>query len=324
MKEKAVRHRIAVVIVHYRTPGLVGDCLDSLVDEVGSNDIVLVVDNASGDGSADRIEEMIRVKGWDTWVRLIRSERNGGFSAGNNIGIKAVDAEAYLLLNSDTIVRPGALALLYEGLAAYPQAGIVSPRLEWPDGEGQISCFLHATPITELLHAAKTGFISQCFPAHDIAIPLSDEPTQPCWTSFACVMIRGEAIARTGFMDEGYFMYFEDMDYCKALQAEGYTIQNIPAARVIHLRGGSGDVKKLTAERKPRPAYFYAARARYFAKHYGLAGLWLTNVCFVLGRCVSLTRETFGNKQPHLCERELRNIWRFCLRPLRPWRGENG
>ena len=115
------------------------DCLASLEGEVERTPgvAVVVVDNHSPDDSADVIERAIRARGWSGWARLVRSGRNGGFSAGNNVGINAIDAEAYVLLNSDTIVRPGAIGALLEASERRPDAGVIGPRLEWPDGRAR-------------------------------------------------------------------------------------------------------------------------------------------------------------------------------------------
>ena len=142
--------KLAIVILNYRTPQLVIDCLKSLENEVQANPTthVIVVDNNSGDDSISIIEKAIQDHTWQDWVRLIVSPVNGGFSAGNNIGIQSLEAEAYLLLNSDTVVRPGAIAHLLEAMANHPEASIISPRLEWPDGKPKINCFRNHSRIS--------------------------------------------------------------------------------------------------------------------------------------------------------------------------------
>ena len=98
---------LAVIILNYRTAELTKDCLASMEAEIEPGISVVVVDNASGDGSADAIERTIEDRGWARWARVLRSPTNGGFAAGNNLGVRSVEAAAYLLLNSDTLVRPG-------------------------------------------------------------------------------------------------------------------------------------------------------------------------------------------------------------------------
>ena len=219
--------QLVVVILNYRTPNLVTDCLKSLQNQIDPVDhAVVVVDNASGDDSVEQIQQAITENKWEQWVKLIASPANGGFSFGNNLGIKAVEADAYLLLNSDTIVRPGAIAILLEAMPNNSHAGIISPRLEWPDGEPQISCFRNHSLVSELIHAA-TGPVTKLLQAYDVPIPVSDHPIQPDWTSFACVLIRHEVIEQIGLMDEDYFMYFDDIDYCRRARNAGWQILHL-------------------------------------------------------------------------------------------------
>jgi GT2 family glycosyltransferase len=314
---------IAAVVLNYRTAGLTLQCLESLAGERGRVPglSAIVVDNASGDGSDQTIAAGIAARGWNDWARLIRAPANRGFAAGNNLGAAAAaDADLLLLLNSDTIVRPGAVAALAEALAARPDVGLVSPRLEWPDGTPQESCFRFLRPPTELVRAAATGPISRLLARHVPAMPVSETPLEPDWTSFACVLVRRALYEALGGLDEGYFMYYEDVDFCRRARAAGARVLHWPAARVVHLRGQSGDVKQATAERRRRPGYYYAARARYYAKfHGGRAGLWVANACWYAGRAVALAREAVRHKRPHTCAGEARDIWIGGRDPLAPW-----
>jgi N-acetylglucosaminyl-diphospho-decaprenol L-rhamnosyltransferase len=312
--------QLAIVILNYRTPQLVIDCLMSLQSEVQiGNHTVIVVDNQSGDDSISVMSQAITDHHWQDWVQLLPSAVNGGFSAGNNLGIKAVEAEAYLLLNSDTIVRPGAIESLLTTLNTHPEAGIVSPRLEWPDTTPQISCFRYHSPLSELIGAAATGPITKLLKPFDVPIPVSDTPFEPQWTSFACVLIRQEVIAEIGLMDEDYFMYFDDVDYCRRTRQVGWRILHWPKARVVHLRGGSGSVKSdVASRRRPKP-YLYASRSRYFAKFYGILGLWFANFCWLFGRSLAGMRELVGHKQPHTCQFQAQDIWTNWRHPMQPY-----
>ena len=308
---------LAIIIVNYKTPDLTIECLHSLQDQIELGcDLVVVVDNASGDDSVSRLETAVTQNQWQQWVKIVPSEVNGGFSAGNNLGIQSVSADAYLLLNSDTIVRPQAIANLKEAMHTYPQAGLISPRLEWLDGTPQISCFRYHSPVSELINAAATGPVSKLLVNYDVPLPVSDMPMNPQWTSFACVLIRQEVIEQVGLMDEGYFMYFDDVDYCHQARDAGWDIVHVPAARVVHLRGGSGSVKKAIAQRQRPKAYLYASRARYFRKFYGYIGLLIANLLWLVGRSISLVREVAGNKEPHACQLEHRDIWLNWKNPM--------
>jgi len=302
--------RLAAIVLNYRTPALVLDCLASLVPELDpARDAAVVVDNASGDESAEAIRRCAAESSWKT-VRVVESPRNGGFAAGNNVGIRSVSAQAYLLLNSDTLVRPGAIARLFETLEADPAVGIVSPRLEWPDETPQVSCFRLHNPTSELIYAAGTGLIRRLLERWDVPLPISDSPFEPAWTSFAAVMIRAAVLDQVGLLDEGFFMYYEDEDYCRRTRRAGWRISHEPRARVVHLRGGTSPVKALSAARKRRPRYYYASRSRCFRKAYGPAGLFAANLFYSVGRAIAWSRELVGDKLPHAAERELLDVWR--------------
>ena len=315
-----MRHTLATIILNYRTPMLTVDCLETVVEEQRDieNSVVVVVDNCSGDSSAEKINAAIQSRGWQASVRLMESSVNGGFAAGNNLGIEAVEAEFYLLLNSDTLVRPGAIAEMLGAFEGRPNVGLVGPRLEWPDGEPQPSCFRFRTPITELQFSAGTSILYRMFPTHVGTMPVSDGPIEPDWLSFACCMIRRSVIDQVGGLDEGYFMYFDDIDFCREARLAGWSVLYWPTAHVVHLRGQSGPVKEAGAQRRRRPTYYYCSRSRYFAKVYGRLGLWWVNICWSIGRSIAFVREVFGNKKPHDCERECLDNWTNALNPIRP------
>ncbi len=325
MSESPLPHRLAIVIVNYKTAALVEDALASLEDQIdATRDVAVVVDNASGDDSVERLTETVARRRWDSWVRIVPAGRNGGFSAGNNVGIQFVDSEFYLLLNSDTIVRPGAIASLLEATKAHPEAGLIEPRLEWPDGEPQMSAFNWPTPVSELIQMAGTAAVTRVLRRHEVAIPIQDESRAVGWGSFACILVRKTVVDAIGLMDEGYFMYFEDIDFCRRARKAGFPTVYWPHAHVVHLRGKSSPVKTLQAERKRRPAYYYAARARYFAKFYGVAGLWFANACWMLGQGISLVRKVVHGRPPHACEREYADIWMNCFNPRKPFAPAGG
>jgi N-acetylglucosaminyl-diphospho-decaprenol L-rhamnosyltransferase len=312
--------KLAVVIINYKTPGLVIDCLKSLQGQIDpASACVVVVDNLSPDNSVEILRNWIDEHDDQKTVQLIASNTNGGFSSGNNIGIRSVEAEYYLLLNSDTIVRPGALSALLDTADRFPKAGIVSPRLEWPDGTPQQSCFRYLSPVSELIDAAKTGIVTAALSKFNVPLPVSDIMISPQWTTFACVLVRREVIEEVGLMDDGFFMYFEDVEYCRRARKGHWDILHNPEARVVHLRGRSSPVKQRTIELKRLPHYFYAARTRYYFLAYGWIGLTIANLLWLSGRFVSKSRELLclgGGGAPH---RQWLDIWTNWLRPGTPW-----
>lgn len=316
---------LAVVILNYRTPGMTVDCLETLEPELASRGDarVYVVDNKSGDGSADQIDTAIKERGWSAWCELIRSPVNGGFAAGNNVGLRKAHSDGgfkfALLLNSDTLIRTGAIAELLSAADQRQDRSVFGPRLEWPDARPQVSAFRFQKPLTELVNAAALGVITRVFKRSVTAIGAPDQPIDAQWVSFACVLIRKEVFETAGLLDEGYFMYFEDVALCRSASRAGHRALYWPLARVVHLRGGSGPVKSASAARKRLPAYFYASRSRYYASFYGRPGLWLANALWLVGRGISWLRERLG-RGTHIAERAPRDIWTNALDPLRPYR----
>jgi N-acetylglucosaminyl-diphospho-decaprenol L-rhamnosyltransferase len=300
--------RLCIVIVNFRTPGLVLDALESLDGQLDpERDAVVVVDNGSGDDSADRIERALRTRSFGAFCRVERALHNRGYSAGTNIGIRAIEASYYLLLNADTCMRPGAIARLLAQMHAHPGVGIAGPRLEWPDGRPQVSCFRDLSPVSEFLAAAQTPALDGVLRSFEVDMPISDDAEEVQWLSFACAIIRREVIEKVGLLDEDYFMYFEDSDYCRAARMAGFRIYYFPSARVVHLRHGEAHDEPDVRRRPPR--YLYASRARYFRKGYGSLGLLAANALWYVGRSISLGRELVGHKAPHTCEKEWLDNW---------------
>lgn len=318
--------QLLVVIVCYRAVDLTIACLGSLADELAAmgGAKVAVCENGTGPEAAERLAGAIRDKGWQDWVMLKAIEPNCGFTGGNNAILRDALAwprppRRFLLLNADTIVGPGAIRRMVEAMDARPDVGIVGPRLEGLDGARQVSCFRAPSPISEFLEAARTGPITRLLAGREVPVPPVDASLEPDWLSFACAMVRRETMQQVGLLDEGYYLYYDDPDYCRRTRRAGWGILHCPQARVVHLEGQSNPVVALVRARRRRPRYYYESRSRYFAKCYGRGGLWLANLGWTAGRAISLIRETLGRKRPHTCDRQWRDIWTNALTPLRPW-----
>lgn len=302
--------RVAVIVVNYRTPSMTLDAVRSAVGEIDRRlDRIVVVDNASGDGSPQAIASELEREGWSDVVRVIEAARNGGFAAGNNAGMGTCPARFYLLLNSDASMRPGALSALLAAAQACPRAGVISPRLTWPDGTPQISCFRFPGPPTEAVLASGTGPVRRLLRRWDVPLGLPDGPRPVPWTSFAAALIRAEALRDVGGLDEGYFMYFEDAAFCRAARRAGWITLHWPRAAVVHLRGGTSPVKRSAARRQRLPRYFYAARSHYYRSFYGRSGLLLANLFWATGYGIARARELTEGRPPHNGPGAARDIW---------------
>ena len=308
---------LAVIILNYRTAQLSADCLDSLASELEPGIQVIVVDNASGDGSADAIARHIESRGFGAWARVLCSPVNGGFSAGHNLALRAIPARMYVLLNSDTLVRPRALAELRRVLLDRPDVGLVGPSFEGAQGELLESCHELPHPISELVRSANIGLVSAALRRYALRPRYSHLPLEPGWMPFACIAFRRELLDVVGMLDDGYFMYFEDVDYCLRVRDAGFKLLYWPRARIVHLVGKSSNVTAVDAASKRAPRYYYEARTRFYAKHFGLAGLLLANVAWLAGRTLSRARQIVQPNRRTVRDREVGDLWINALHPFR-------
>ncbi|MEL6418071.1 MAG: glycosyltransferase family 2 protein [Pseudomonadota bacterium] len=315
--------KLVVSIINYRTGPLTIACVESVLADMGDIDgEVVVIDNASGDGSDVLIAEWIENHPQQIPVRLIRSEENSGFSGGHNQVFAAVEAAYYLVLNSDAVLVPGLLSTLLERADATPKAGLIAPRLEDEDGTVQVSCFRFHRPATEFIRGACSGPVTRLLGRWNIPLGPDPDPARIEWASFACVLVRGQMISDIGPMDDGYFLYFEDVEFCLRARRAGWSLLYVPQARAIHHRGGSGPVKTLRKAHKQLPAYYWRSRARYFTHAYGRLGPWIANMSWHAGRGLAYMRWLTGRRPYSTVEREARDIWIGIRDPLAPFRPE--
>lgn len=284
-----------VVIVNYRTADLTIACLRSLQGEIaaaerqtGGEARVVVTDNASGDDSPDRIAAAIRDNGWGGWASLMQLPRNGGFAYGNNEAIRPAlrsddPPQFFWLLNPDTIVRPGALTRLVKFMQAAEDVGAAGSRLEDPDGTPQRSAFRFPTVASEVDAGLRFGPVSRLLRSRIVAPP---PPTQACrtdWIAGASMLIRREVFETIGLMDEGYFMYFEEVDFCRRAAQAGWPCWYVPASRVIHLVGQASGIGDRQQINRRQPGYWFDSRRRYFLKHLGGARTAAADAMFMAG-----------------------------------------
>ena len=309
-KNSANQDRLGVVIVHYRTPALAERCIASLAPLLAAvQGRAVIVDNDSQDGSYERLQAFCAARAEADRLEVVQAGRNGGFAAGNNIGFARIQSDYVLLLNSDALVHEGALNALLDAADAAPQAGLVTPRIVSSNGDGEVSRFRNHSPLSEFVDGAQTGPVTKLFPKGEVPIYPSDWDTPPDWASFAAILIRRAAIEKVGPMDEGFFLYYEDCDYCRRIHAAGFDIVGAPDAVFTHDAGGSTKLRERQESQARLPSYYYESRARYYRKYYGPAGLLLANISWLLGRAIAKARGLFGRPAPAICESRARDIW---------------
>lgn len=250
---------VSIIIVNWNTRDLLADCLDSITQT--ASDLIfeiIVVDNASTDDSQTMVRQRF------PHVRLIANQENVGFARANNQGMAASSGRHALLLNSDALLTPGALQALVSLADAKPRAGIVGAQLLNPDGSFQASHTTFPNLWQEFLILSGIGRLlrGRWYPSHG-----PEEGKGPQIVDYvegACLLVRRKAFEDVGGLDEDYFMYAEEVDWCYDMREKGWQVWYQPAAEVIHLGGGSSRNR-----RTQREGDLYRSRVRFFRKHYG-------------------------------------------------------
>ena len=234
---------LSVVIVSWNTRDLLGQCLRSLdarLGELAPRSEVIVVDNASTDGTPAAVR-----LGFPA-ARLLETGRNLGFAAANNRGLALARGLTICLLNPDTEPRPGALTALVDYLDRHPQVGVVGPRLLNPDGSEQAVGFRFPTlaqVFLDLFPLRPLGPLAGRLAGSRLNGRYPDQPRdRPFPIDFplgACLVVRRAVLEEVGGLDEGYFMYSEEVDWCRRIRAAGWEIACLPAAEVVHHGGRS-------------------------------------------------------------------------------------
>jgi N-acetylglucosaminyl-diphospho-decaprenol L-rhamnosyltransferase len=286
---------LSVVVVSYNTRELLAACLESVFRPLERSNLqaqVFVVDNASSDGSAAMVRERF------PQVRLIANQENRGFAAANNQALRQSQSRYALLLNPDTEVQGDALGTLVRFMDGNPRVGVAGAKLLYPDGWVQHSAFAFPT-----LAQALFDF----FPIHHRLIrsrlngryPLRwyDGPPFPVDHPLgACLIARREAIEQVGLLDERFFIYCEEIDWCLRFKGAGWEVYCVPQAEVVH------HVAQSTSQfRDPMFVALWRSRFLLFQKHYGLLYRWAVRRIVRLG----LARETLRARRGEMSQEEL-------------------
>jgi GT2 family glycosyltransferase len=282
---------VSIIILSWNVRDLLRRCLSSL--PLNSPDIeILVVDAASADGSTD----MVRVE--FPAARLIACDENLGYTRGNNLGLRAATGRYLLILNPDTEVVGDAIPQMLAYMDAHPRIGVLGPQLLYSDGTVQST--------RRRFPSLATGFFEStwCQPLaprrlldHYYARDLPDDAIgEVDWVVGAALLVRREAYEQVGGFDEGFFMYSEEMDWCRRMKAAGWQVVYFPPARIVHHEAkSSAQVPAATHIR------FNTSKVRYFRKYHGpfaaeaLRWFLLGNFAFQLA--LEWAKGLFGHKQ---------------------------
>ena len=251
--------RLSIVIVTYNSLSQVDACLASLSAHPPSLDHeTLIVDNASTDGTA----VMVRQR-WPH-VRVVDEGVNLGFAGASNVGIRRTSGELVLLLNPDTTSPAGALDALVASLDARPDAAVAGPRLVDARGRAELSFGSMIGPLAELRQKLLVTGNDRGAPLVGAYVNrLTARAREVDWVSGACLLVRRADAEAAGLLDERYFMYAEDVDFCAAIRARGRRVLFTPEAEIVHLRGRSVASMPRTVE-----VAYRRSQLAFYAKHH--------------------------------------------------------
>lgn len=304
---------VVVIIVNYRSSQLTIDCLKSLEAEQRStaNLLAIVVDNHSEDGSVEKLQQAILEKDWQSWITVIPSDHNGGYAYGNNLAIQTAQKleppPAYFwLLNPDTRVYPGSTQALINFMEAHPEVGICGSELEEADGSLFAKAFRFPNILSELDSGLRLGIFSKLLSRWTITQDMTDTAVNVDWLPGASMMIRRQVFEEVGLMDAGYFLYFEETDFCLQAKRANWSCWYVPTSKVMHIAGQSTGVTVRHGPPKRLPDYWFESRRRYFLKNHGLFYTALADTCWAVGyviwrlRCLVQRKPDPAFDPPHL------------------------
>ncbi|SIT84094.1 glycosyltransferase family 2 protein [Pontibaca methylaminivorans] len=264
---------LLIVILNYRTAELtLRAAAEALADSRDMRAEIVIVDNDSRDGSLGAISAAISRRGWDAdnRVRLIDAGRNGGFGAGNNVGIRAglsdgSRADFVYLLNSDAWPEPGTIRTLLDFMQDRPTVGMAGSAVRGEDGVDHQTAFRFPSIAGEFESCARIGPISRLLARHIVALPCYETATRVDWVAGASLMMRMDMLDRIGLFDETFFLYFEETELCRRAARAGWECWYLPAGRVIHIGSVSTGMKNWARV----PTYWFDSRQHYFIKVHG-------------------------------------------------------
>ena len=271
---------LSIVMVSYNTRDLMEQALRTVIEASAGLEVeIFVVDNASRDGSADMVEAKFPE------VHLIRNSDNVGFAAGNNVAFRRGCGRHVLLLNSDTIVRPDTLRCLVEFLDTHPQVGAAGCKILNPDGTLQLES-RRGFPTPTAAFCKLVG-LSKLFPnnprlaRYNLTFLDPDEVSEVDALSGSCMMVRRSVMEEVGLLDEAYFMYGEDLDWCYRMSQAGWKIYYVPHTEIIHFKGESGRAEEMRIQYQKNRAMAIFVR-KHMKQRYRFFPLWFLHVGIVL------------------------------------------
>jgi len=311
---------VLTIILNYKTPDMTVQSLGAaLIAMQGIDGEIIVVDNDSQDGSFESISAAVAEKLWDrnNRVRVIQSSYNGGFGAGNNVGIRAgltsgKKPDYVYILNSDAFPAKGAISNLLGYLQANPQTGFAGSYIHGQDGTPHITAFRFPSIQSELEGAMRFGPISRMLRKHIVPLPMPTETTQVDWLAGASLMMRSTVLDEIGLFDETFFLYFEETDLCRRALNANWPTTYVHTSEVAHIGSVSTGMK--TWARMPQ--YWFDSRWHYFTKNHGRSYAIAATLTHIFGGAFHRLRSLIQRKPRDGATHFLRDLTVHALKSL--------
>jgi len=310
---------VATIIVNYRTPAATIEAVAALGKDLDrlENPIVVVVDNDSGDGSAERLGKEFSETKWAGRVFVVPSPHNGGFGSGVNVGVQHVlksfgSPRFFYILNPDATIDPGALNALVSFMADHHDAGLVGNLVRNTEGGDEIRAFRFPSIWGDLEVSAGLGLFSRLLHNHVVSI----NPSASCevdWVSGVSMLFRGEVFSTVGFFDEGFFLYFEEIDFAKRIRQAGWKTYFVADVAVDHIGALSTGMKDAS---RRMPQYWFESRRRYFVKHHGRLYAAACDAAWLCGHMILRLKSSLPSRHETFRPNIGRDFLRFSLANL--------
>lgn len=319
--------RVLVVSLNYKTAEMTLRSMRAALRAMHGLDAELVVvDNASGDGSYGRISQAVASEDWAQGapIRVVQSGVNGGFGAGNNVGIRAGmsdgSAPDYVyLLNSDAFPAPDAIRQLHDHLEGHPEVGFAGSYIHGEGGDAHVTAFRFPSIWSELEGAIRFGPVSRLLSGKSVPIGVPQATQRVDWLAGASIMMRQDVLDRIGLFDETFFLYFEETDLCLRAARAGYETHYVRDSEVAHIGSVSTGMKTWARI----PGFWLDSRWHYFSKNHGRGYAVLATLMHGLGGALWRFRVLVQGKTPADPPQFLRDLLAHDLKALfRPLPGK--
>lgn len=310
--------QLLTVILNWRTAEMTLRATEAALAALqGIAGALVIVDNASGDGSYERMAAEVAARGWDRGpqqVRVIQSGRNGGFGAGNNVGIRAglpggARPDFVYVLNSDAFPEPGAIRPLLAHMLAHPEVGFAGSLIHGEDGEIHRTAFRFPSIASEFEGQVRFGPVSRLLARAIVAAPIPEATARVDWLAGASLMLRQDMLDRIGQFDETFFLYFEETELSHRGAVAGWASVFLPESRVMHIGSVSTGMKRW--QRIPR--FWLDSRLYYFTKTHGRAYALAATLAHLAGGALWRARLLIQHKDRGDPPRYLRDMAKHLI-----------